>query len=191
LLRECGSGTRRLDVWGKPEATDRESYALLMQILGPLCAAPSRALRRGHITGRSMDAQTHTVMDRLSNSSSLHQRLVRAHAGATITPHIGWGSGLSVASSEKVVALSGMFTYSHISENMCTGLPRPLGTGPLHMCLRCWTLSRTSTSDLLTCVCVCVCVCVVVLRSVRALVARDSHRHRRPSRHWMVRNMWI
>lgn len=42
----------------KPEARERESHALLRQMSGVLCTAPSQALRRGHITGRSMDTQT-------------------------------------------------------------------------------------------------------------------------------------
>lgn len=49
-----------------------------------------------------------------------------AHAGATITPHTGWGSGISVASSEKVVTLTDMFTYSNVPENACAGLLQPL-----------------------------------------------------------------
>lgn len=61
--------------------------------------------------------------------TSLHQGQVdarREHTqvrpGAIITLDTGTSSGLAVADSEKVAALTDMFTYSNVSVNVCTGL---------------------------------------------------------------------
>lgn len=60
----------------KLEARDR----LLRQMSGLVCTAPSQALRRGHVKGKSMDAQT---QGKTSNSPPTSgRRQAGAHAGA-------------------------------------------------------------------------------------------------------------
>lgn len=111
---------RRLEVWGKPEATDRENHAQLRQISGLVCTARSRALRRGQITGGSTDAQIHTVLGLWRDSQTQSppasgRRQGRAHAAQSHLTQDGTLDSLWLA-LRRGSRSRGMFTYSNVSD---------------------------------------------------------------------------